>query len=162
MSQPTETRDDSFVVGESPSILVSGGSGRIVVYAGPDGTVRVQATLNKPDDLEYVTSQEGNVIRVEARAESRGFFNFGSSPGADIEVTAPPNTSVELRTINGKVEVYGMHQSGIVRTANGKIVMEDVIGDFDISTTNGGVTIARANGSFKIQSTNGGINSLES
>jgi DUF4097 and DUF4098 domain-containing protein YvlB len=154
---PTETRDDSFVVGESPSVVVSGGNGSITVNPGTDGTVRVQATLRKPDDVEYEIAQEGNTISVEATVKRRGFFNFGESPGAEIEVTAPPNTRVELRTSNGRVEVHGMHQSGTVRTSNGAIVVEDVTGDFDISTSNGGVSIARARGTFDVETSNGRI-----
>ena len=154
---PTETRDDSFFVGASPRVVVSGGNGRVIVNPGTDGTVRVQATLRKPDDVEYETGQEGDTISVEAKEKSRGIFNFGESPGADIEITAPSNTRVELRTSNGRVEVYGMHQSGTVRTSNGKIVMEDVMGDFDISTSNGAVTITLASGTFDVETSNGRI-----
>ena len=154
---PTETRDHSFVVGETPRVVVSGDNGRIIVKPGTDGTVRVQATLRKPDDLKYEVTQEGHSISVEAKKKRRGFLNFGDSPGADIEITAPLNTRVELRTSNGGVEVYGMHQSGTVRTSNGKIVMEDLIGDFDLSTTNGSVTITLARGTFDVETVNGRI-----
>ncbi len=154
---PNETRDDSFVVGESPRVVVRGGNGRIIVKPGTDGTVRVQAILRKPDDVEYEIRQDGDTISVEAKEKSRGIFNFGESPGADIEITAPSNTRVELRTSNGRVEVYGMHQSGTVRTSNGKIVMEDVMGDFDISTSNGAVTITLASGTFDVETSNGRI-----
>ena len=154
---PTETREDSFAVGESPRVVVSGGNGRITVNAGTDGSVRVQATLRKPDDLEYETTQEGDTISVESKEKRRSIFNFGESPGADIEITAPSNTMVELRTSNGSVEVYGMHRSGTARTSNGKIVMEDVIGDFDVSTSNGAVTIGLASGTFDVETSNGRI-----
>ena len=158
---PTETRDDSFVVGDSPRVVVSSDNGRIVVKRGTDGTVRVQANLRKPDDLKYETSQEGHTISVEAKEKRPGFFNrifnLGDSPGADIEITAPFNTRLELRTSNGGVEVYGMHQSGTVRTSNGKIVMEDVIGDFYMSTSNGSVTITLASGTFDVETVNGRI-----
>ena len=157
LTGPTETRDDSYFVGESPRVVISGDNGRIVVNPGIDGTVRVQATLRKPDDLLYEINQEGDTISVEAKGESPGFFNFGNSPGADIEITAPSNTRVELRTDNGRVAVYGMHQSVTVRTSNGKIVLEDVTGDFDISTSNGAVTIARASGTFDVETSNGRI-----
>ena len=155
---PTEVRDDSFAVGQLPTVVVSGGNGRIIVRSGTDGTVVVHATLRKPDDLEYEAAQEGDTISVEAKERKDfGIFNFGNSPGADIEITAPSNTRMELRTSNGSVEVYGMHQSGTVRTSNGKIVMEDVTGDFDISTSNGRVTITLASGSFDVETVNGRI-----
>ena len=137
--------------------MVSGDNGRIIVNPGTAGTVRVLATLRKPDDLEYETIQDGDTISVVAKGESLGIFNFGQSPGADIEITAPSNTRVELRTSNGRVEVYGMQQSGTVRTSNGKIVMQDVTGDYDLSTSNGGVTIARASGTFAVETSNGRI-----
>ena len=154
---PTETRDDSFVVGESPRVVASGGDGRIIVNPGTDGTVRVRATPRKPDKIQYEAAQEGDRISFRAREKSGGIFNFGESPGADFEITAPSNTKVELQTSNGNVEDYGMHQSGTVRTSNGKIVMEDVIGDFDISTSNGEVSITLASGTFDVETSNGRI-----
>ena len=156
-SGPTETRDDSFVVGDSPTVAVNGGNGRIVVTPGTDGTVRVQATLRKPDEMTYEVTQTGDTISVEAKEKSRSFFGFRESPGADIEITAPSNTRVELRTSNGSVEVRGMHQSGTVHTGNGAVVMEDVVGDFDINTGNGAVTIAQASGTFDVGTGNGRI-----
>ena len=157
MFVPTEARDDSFTVGESPRVVVRGDNGRIIVRPGIDGTVRVQATLRKPDDLEYEITQEGDTLSVKAKEKSRGIFNFGESPGADIEITAPSNTKVELRTSNGRVEVYGMHQSGTVRTTKGSIVMDDVTGKFNVSTTNGSVAIALARGTFDVETVNGRI-----
>ena len=158
-ADPTEARDDSFVVGESPMVVVGSGNGRVIVNPGADGTVRVQAALRKPDDVEYETVQDGDTVSVDAKTVERrsGIFNFGDSPGADIEITAPSNTRVELRTSNGSVEVHGMHRSGSLRTSNGSIRMEDVTGDFDISTSNGEVTIARATGTFDVQTSNGRI-----
>ncbi len=153
----TEVRDDSFTVGESPRILVNSSNGYIIVNPGVDGAVRVQTTISKPDGLEYIATQEGNTIRVEADERDSGIFHFGESPGADIEITAPSNTRVELRTINGSVEVYGMHQSGTVRTTNGSILMDDVTGKFNVSTTSGTVAIRQASGTFDVETVNGRI-----
>lgn len=153
---PTEARDDSFAVGESPRIVVSNSNGRITVNPGTDDAIRVQATLKRPDDLKYEATQSGDTIVVELEVQRRGFF-FGQGPGADIEITAPSNTLVELRTSNGTVELYGMHRSGTLRTSNGKIVMEDVSGDFDVHTSNGSVTIAQATGTFDVETSNGRI-----
>ena len=152
-----ETRDDSFAVGESPTVVVTGDNGRIIVNPGTDGTVRVEATLRRPEDLEYETTREGQTISVVAREKDHGLFDFGVSSGADIEITAPSDTRVELQTSNGEVEVYGMHRSGAVRTSNGEITVEDVAGKFDISTTNGSVTIGLASGTFDVGTVNGRI-----
>ncbi len=47
----TETREDSFTVGEVVRIVVNGDNGSVTVNAGADGVVVVQATLRRPDDL---------------------------------------------------------------------------------------------------------------
>ena len=155
----TKALDDSFVVGESPRIVVSNSNGRVFVSPGSDGTIRVQAALRKPDDVEYEAVQEGDTVSVEAKAIQTGFgiFNFGNRPGAEIEITAPSDTRIELRTSNGSVEVRGMQRSGDLRTSNGSIRVEDVNGNFDISTSNGAVTITRATGTFDVETSNGRI-----
>ncbi len=154
---PTEMRAASFLVGDSATVVVNGSNGRIVVSSGEDGAVGVEATLRKPDDLSYEVGRDGDTITVTARVEDQSIFNFGDSPGADIEVTAPPNTRVELRTSNGSVYVYGMTRSGTVSSSNGKIVMQDTSGEFEVTTSNGSVEIARASGTFAVRTTNGRI-----
>ena len=64
---PTEIRDDSFVVGDSPRIVVGSDNGRVIVNAGPDRTVSVKATLRQPDDVEYEITQAGEVISVSGQ-----------------------------------------------------------------------------------------------
>jgi DUF4097 and DUF4098 domain-containing protein YvlB len=154
---PTETRDNSYSVGGSPTVVVNNDNGRITVNPGADGTVRVMATLRKPDELEYEIVQDGDSISIVAKDTTSGNFRIGTSPGADIEITAPSDTSVQLRTSNGRVEVISMHRSGTVHSSNGKIVLEDVVGDFDVTTSNGGVTVSRATGTCDIETSNGRI-----
>ena len=114
-------------------------------------------TLRKPDDIEYTVTQQGDVIIVVAKTDDGGIFDFGDSPNAEIEITAPSNTRFELKTSNGGIDVYGIHQSGTMRTSNGKVVLDNVSGDFDIVTSNGGIIITRAIGSFIVETNNGGI-----
>ena len=109
----TKARDDSFTVAESRKIVVNGSNGRINVSAGTDDTVRVQATLRRPDDLKYEVTQDGNTINVEVEEQGGRFSFLGQSPGADIEITAPSNRRVELRTGDGTIELYGTHRSGM-------------------------------------------------
>ena len=156
-SGPTEARDQSFSVGASPTVVVNGDNGHISIIAGDDGAVRVTATLTRAEDLEYEIVQDRDSISVVARDTRSGGFHFGRGPQADIEITAPSDTNVQLRTSNGRVEVIGMHRSGTVHSSNGKIVLEDVVGDFDVSTSNGSVTVSHATGTFDIETSNGRI-----
>ena len=153
----TKARDDSFTVGESRKIVVNGSNGRINVSAGTDDTVRVKATLRRPDDLKYEVAQDGNTINVEVEEKGVRFFFLGQSPCDDIEITTPSNTRVGLSASNRTIELYGMHRSGTVRSSNGKIIMGDLTGDFDVHASNGSVDIARATGTFDIETSNGRI-----
>ena len=155
--ESTDVRGDSFAVRGNPSVVVSGENGRVTVNAGPDNRVDVKATLRQPEDIEYEVTQVGDLITITAKTNGGGIFDFGESPSADIEITAPSNTRMDLKTKNGRVEVYGIQQSGTMRTSNGKIVLDNVFGDFDIVTSNGGVSITRAIGSFNVKTTNGRI-----
>ena len=155
--ESTDVRGDSFVVGGTPNVVVTGENGRVTVNAGPDNRVDVKATLRRPEDIEYEITQKGDLITIVAKTDEGGIFDFGDSPNAEIEITAPSNTRLNLKTSNGSVEVYGMHQSGTVRTSNGKIVLDNISGDFDIATNNGGITVTRAIGSFNIETINGRI-----
>jgi hypothetical protein len=154
---PSEVRDGSFAVGDSPKVIVSSENGTIIINSGPDREVTVKATLRQPDDIDYEVSQVGDVITIISEADNGGFLNFGPSPGADIEITTPANTEIEILIKNGPVEVYGIQRDGSVRTFNGPVVLDDVSGNFNIVTSNRAVTITQATGSFNVETGTGRI-----
>jgi len=59
---PTETRDNSFTISESPTLIASTENGSVDVNAGADGEVRVQEELVGVNKIEYEVSQDGDVI----------------------------------------------------------------------------------------------------
>ena len=134
---PTQLRDDSFSVGPAPKLEVDNENGRIVVNAGADGTIRVQASVRKAPRVEYNVSQSGNTVMVEAYTKA---VITGPEGSSDITVTVPRDTSVELKTENGNVELWRTIGSGTLATTNGEVVMVGVVGEFDASTVNGDIT----------------------
>ena len=154
---PTETRDDTFDIGPSARLVVSGFNGRIVVNGNSGETVRVQATLRWPDKIDYQVTRDGGTVTVKAEQKSRIARTSGQSPGADIEVTVPARTGVRLHTANGRIEVRNVQESGEVDTTNGKIVLLNVKGDFDAETTNGSIEVEGLEGTVVLKTTNGGI-----
>ena len=171
---PTETRDDSFTVSESPELVVRSDNGSIEVNSGPEGEVRVEATLRGADRIEYEVRQDGDEITVDVRIDG-GWQFFRPSPEADITVTAPSTTDMDLRTSNGSIELSDIEGSGTLDTSNGKIVLGNVTGDFNgntsngaieidgmegkavLATSNGRVDVQQANGSFDVRTSNGDI-----
>jgi DUF4097 and DUF4098 domain-containing protein YvlB len=146
-----ETHDDTFSVGAAPKIVVSSDNGQINVVTGNEGTVNVKATIRRPDDVEYGVVQEGDTVRVEARVSS--VWGFGTDAGADITVTLPAETNVDLRTGNGGIGVVGIQNSGKLQTSNGMISLENVKGEFEVNTINGAID-------FRGEMTAGGMNQL--
>src|SRR5918992_147394 len=150
LASETETHDDTFSVGAAPKIVVSNDNGQIDVVTGNEGTVNVKATIRRPDDVEYSVVQEGDTVRVEARVSSGWGRRFGTdAPGAEITVTVPADTNVDLRTSNGGIEVVDIQNSGKLRTSNGRISLENVKGEFELRTSSGRISLENVKGEFE-------------
>ena len=153
----TSMRDDTFAVGDNPRLVVRGFNGRIRVLAGEPGSIRVRARLKKPRGIKYSATQEGDLVTVEAKdQQSEGFLHGLSrqSSGANIEVTVPVTTSVDLATSNGPAELQGTEGGGTVQTKNGRIRVENFKGNLNATTKNAPITVKTFSGSAELSSTN--------
>ncbi len=155
---PTETRDDSFSVNGTATLVVNGDNGWITVNTGTDDEVRIQATLRGIDRIDYQVSQDGNTITVLAEIDQGWFI---SNVGVDITITAPVSTDVELEISNGAIELNGIEGTGTLRTSNGEIVLENVKGDFEGRTSNGKIEVDTLEGAAFLRTSNGGLDLQE-
>lgn len=155
-----ESRDDTFDVAGPPRVVVNNTNGRVECAVGPDGSVRVQAKLRKASSVDYRVNQDGDKITVDVRGGGKasllGFL--GRSGGADIIVTAPQKTDLELQTKNGAVEANGFEGSASMRATNGGITLSGIKGDFEVETVNGRTTVRECEGAGRLRSVNGQIN----
>ena len=151
----TSMRDDTFAVGDNPRLVVRGFNGRVRVRAGEPGSIRVRARLKKPREVKYSAAQEGDLITVEAKPNrpSEG-FRHGQHAGANIEVTVPGTTSVDLATSNGPVELRGTEGGGEVQTKNGPIRIEQFKGDLNAKTKNAPIAVKTLSGSAVLSTLN--------
>ena len=101
------------------------------------------------------TERDGGVV-VRATQTRSGDFR-SRSPGAEFVITAPPGTSIDFDTSNGRVAVEGLEGSGRVHSSNGRITLEDVSGDFDVATSNGAVEASGFSGTLVASTSNGDI-----
>ena len=155
---PTETRDDSFSVNGTATLVVNSDNGWIKVNTGTDDEVRIQATLRGIDRIDYEVSRDGNTITVLAEIDQGWFI---SNVGVDITITTPVNTDVELETSNGAIELNGIEGTGTLRTSNGEIVLENVKGDFEGRTSNGKIEVDTLEGTAFLMTSNGGLDLQE-
>jgi DUF4097 and DUF4098 domain-containing protein YvlB len=149
----TETRDDSFTVGDSARLVVSSENGYIRVTGSTDNQVRVQATLRGVDAIEYEVSQDGDTIKVDAKTQDAWWHRERSR--VELTITAPTRSRMTLETTNGAIEVRSIDGSGRFETSNGMIVLSNVTGDFDGSTSNGSIEVNGLEGSVTLFSSNG-------
>jgi DUF4097 and DUF4098 domain-containing protein YvlB len=151
---PTENRDDMFKVGGSPTLEVDSFNGHIIVKTSSGSEIRVEAELRKADRIDYQVTQNGDTVKVEAKKKGTV---IGTGPTANIDVTVPPSTVLDLETSNGKIEISGIEESGTLRTSNGKIHLTDVKGDFQARTSNGDINVDGLEGSARLDTSNGSI-----
>ena len=147
------THEDTFQVGETPVLVVENGNGEVRVAAGQPGSIDVVTAISHADNVEYSALQSGETVTV--RAETRN--PLLSSPRTDIAITAPPETSVTIRSGNGLVILKGLRASGTIATGNGPVGLTDVEGSIRVTTGNGRIVVEGGVGSFDLTSGNGDI-----
>lgn len=150
------TETDNFTVGDSLTLKVDTLGGRIDITAGSNNVVSVRAELRDVRRIKYEAFQSGDDVIVTAEKTGKWWFPAGNTQ-ADIYVTVPANTTLRLETSNGRIEVQGTTQGGILETSNGAIVLQDVKGDFEATTSNGRVEIDDIEGKASVKTSNGRV-----
>jgi Toastrack DUF4097 len=176
----TETR--AFTVSNNqPTIIINDLSGNIQVHSGgSSGSVTVQAIkqadgFGNPNDehVNYKPSPDGNTITI----------NFSGQEGSvDFNVTVPDNSSVQLHTDSGNMDVEGVsgqmllttnsgniHANGDTVSGNSTLTTQDgniemthdmLSGNPTISTSSGDITFSGSidsTGTYQIKTDNGSI-----
>jgi hypothetical protein len=93
---PTESREDDFIVTGQPRIIINSENGNIEVHAGSGNEVLIEATLRDAPKVEYEGNQTGDIITVDVKVGRHWWFR--GMGGADITVTTPAATTLELNT----------------------------------------------------------------
>ena len=151
---PTETQEYTFTVGDSVKVIVNSENSSIVVNAGPEEEVNVKATLRGTDRLDYEINQEGDTITIKIEVDTT-WLSWGRGASADIAITSPVNTEVEIDTSNGSIELDGIEGAVSTKSTNGRIVLENVKGDLNAETTNGRIKVDTLEGAAVLKSSNG-------
>lgn len=151
-----ESQKHSFVVGENPTIDVTGFNGSIEIINGSDGEVDVETTLKVPSKVSYSAVVEDNRVTIIAERIGSG-FNIGRSPSAEIHLVVPEHAVILATSSNGKISVDGVIGDGELKTSNGKITVTKSEGTYIISTSNGRITMDDVIGQFRAKTSNGSI-----
>ncbi|MDA1280609.1 MAG: DUF4097 family beta strand repeat-containing protein [Chloroflexi bacterium] len=152
----TQQQKHTFLVGEVPTIIVSGFNGSIEVTTGDDGAVDVEADIRVPGRVSYSATIDGNTVSIISKKIGSG-ITIGRSPGVEIKLVVPERSVIDARTSNGSVTVDGISGNGELATSNGRITLTRSTGAFTTDTSNGRIVLNGVNGQFNANTSNGSI-----
>jgi DUF4097 and DUF4098 domain-containing protein YvlB len=148
-----------FNVAPGARLTVEDNRGSVTVRPGAAGEVCVRTTFHNRPAFEYSAALEGGEVVV--RAKIRPFQNiiaFASlKTRADIEITCPPDTPIDVNVSMGGADVSRIRTGGKIRASNGQVQCRECDGDWRLHTSNGKVTAEGIVGDLTIHSSNGGI-----
>jgi len=150
-----------FTVTGTPTLVINDDSGAINVQTSNSSTsVTVQATnnerfFNNPNDAQLNASQNGNTINASVPDNGQG--------SADITVTVPQDSNLQLTTANGDIQVNGISGQMTLTANDGNVQMTNdaLTGQSNITTTGGDINFAGTidkSGMYQFQSGSGSIN----
>lgn len=164
----SNSRRESFEVGERPRIEVNLPSGDAVFLPGEPGSVEILIEGRHADEL--VVEQRGGrvVLRASERLGSR-WDNF------DVAVRTPAGADLEIRAASADVDVQvalGSLEAGLasgdlrageieddvsVESASGDVELGEVGGNLIVSTASGDVLLRQAGGRVALHTASGEV-----
>lgn len=169
-AKPTQQHQTLKVTGKPKVVIINRAPGHIDVKAAAEGEVTVDSDLREPEDLDWSVSQEGNIVTVKCRALvhplrwPRYFVSGG--PRADIAVSVPKETDLELEAHLDEVTVNGIKGTITAESSVARVIMEDCEGTvmvtgktglIDLRDIDGTVTVNSATGPVTLENVNGTV-----
>src|SRR5215469_18052637 len=157
----------TFSVGALPTIVINDDVGTIHVHTGGNnGSVLVQVTDvnqgfgNNPGNGHVSYNQDGAHNTVTVNADSGpGFFGSNS---IDLDVTAPANSNLQIKTDTGEIDVSGVTGQMSLSSGTGSIHAEQdsLNGQSVLKTDTGSVTFEGTidpKGSYQFETNTGSV-----
>ena len=171
----TETYDKTFPA--KATVGVENENGSVTVQSWNRPEIRVEAEKTVKGNVEVAASamkeiridvrEEGGTLRVRTVLPKRnggGFLDWlaGNDVNANVRytITVPRKTSLDLETVNGRIEVRDVEGVMDLETTNGKIEIVKSSGRVNAETTNGGIVAqldATSPGQMDLETTNGSV-----
>jgi len=154
-----ETIHKSFKVaaGENVAKLISdqiNGPIRVTGGSGTEITMTIEKRIRaemKTDleeakrDVKLEFTQEGNTVRLFEDGPSHhndGWRHHHYNVVFECDIQVPSGAALDLRTMNGSIEVKNVTGDYKVHTMNGKVEMDEIGGTGPVETMNGSVHVA--------------------
>jgi hypothetical protein len=156
-SNQRETVEETFEVGNAPSLEIDNFAGSITVRAGEGNTIRVVAT-------KQARSQRSlERIQVEMDERDGGILIWTRKPASlmnasvRLEIVAPAGTRLDAHTGSGSVDVRGLGGDVRVDTGSGSVDVSDLGDDVTVHTGSGSVEVRAVSGDVTVDTGSGSI-----
>ena len=142
-------------------------NGSIIIETWNENKVQIDAEKSAETDealrsIEIRIRETGRGIEITThlprRRERDG--DRGSNRAVSYHILLPMDAELNVETVNGKVEIYGISGNIEASTVNGNVEAEDIAGQVDISTTNGSINASyseASDGNHRYSTTNGSV-----
>jgi DUF4097 and DUF4098 domain-containing protein YvlB len=162
-AQVYETVDKTIDFTSGGRFTLENVNGSITVETWDQEQVRIEAekkadSQSSLDDIEVEIQGSGGDVNVRTYLPRNN--RRGESRSVEYHITLPEDAEIDLQTVNGKVEIYGVRGRIEASTTNGSVEVEDIAGETDISTTNGSIKARYTevfDGNYHFSTTNGSV-----
>ena len=163
-----ETRTFNLAMGTQPTLIVTNDAGFVHVQPGAGNTMIVTTTKvgdgfgASPDDFKVNYTRNGNTITVHVNNDSIHPFDFSRISQADLNITVPTSSDLQLETNSGDITASGIHGKMTLTSNSGSLQATEVSlkSDSLLSTDSGSITISGSIGTagrYMFQSNSGAI-----
>lgn len=108
-------------------------------------------------ELDLTIEQRGNQIIVEVRNRQVKWVNWRNQMDVSFEVFAPVNTSCNLRTSDGDIDMEGFIGGQYCKTSDGDVEIYDIEGPVIAHTSDGDITVRKIEGETECHTSDGDI-----
>ncbi len=157
-----ETKD--FQVSGVPDIVLSTFDGAIEIRAWdrPDVSVEIEkrgSSKREVDGIQVTSSQSGNRVTVEVKAERRDGVHFGfrMSRSARLIASVPRQSNLEVRSGDGSISVERVSGKLQLTTGDGAVTATEIAGDLRVHSGDGSITLNRVDGGLDVDTGDGAI-----
>ena len=156
-SYERERTEQTFDLGDTPSLEIDNFAGSVTVRAGESDTIQVVATKQ--------AWRRSNLERIEIDMEERGSGlvittrkpRSLSDASVKLEITAPAGTHLDAYTGSGSMSVQGLSGDAKLDTASGSVDVRDLSGNVEVDTASGSVDIVDVTGEIDAHTASGSI-----
>jgi hypothetical protein len=133
-----------FNVSAQPTLIITDVSGTVHIHTGDTGQIIVQSqglndARSKFSGAQSNYDPESNTVNINAQSQSG--FPFDNN-NADLEITAPAASNIQVQTVSGNIEVDGVNGQLTLNTGSGTVTANDVSGQMTVNAGSGDVRVS--------------------